>query len=744
MDLGSLELQIFVSLTVVLGGAFVALVCDFLKGNNEQLREHNIELRVRKEEQERKLLLDPAGFVGQFLPGGNASGRAAIPSISHAGVRAVSAHEVMQSFATPEALMEAETRTVRLHGRGGEDAVDSADVPPLTQRRGGRYGAARKGTDRKGTNDAGSNGESYADWVRPEVIARVARKSEASANGSATRDDLEAAKVYVRPEPKNAGKNRGIRDQVPVRENLSVPRLDKTAIRAVSAFAESVEPLMEIEQEPEAIAVEPRMSSEDASRWQQEIERVALLECSPVAPAPGTILRPLTVPSLRLQEEIERVAEHPSAGARTAAQWHSPLLDEVIAASETRVKAVIEAELIESATVTPAEVELAVATEATGERAAEVAVVETRNAAPEVATIGEEILLFVEETVFPEKEVESVDPPPWHFVIDVPEPQPVYLNAEVEPALEPVTAIAAPVEDEKPSYWPEHLPSVNEAEIEEPALVASLFNYVEFGPQHSQLPGMEISPRADHLSTPPVIEKPTAVLSLLEEPAAASKEFTAFGTSKSDTMSIWKTPPSETLEQPDALILPAPIDISAARQPEPTAVSQVPVVTIPDLLLPTGMHDLSTWTRLLSLPNPMTGILFVITLQSRESPTIADRKGAVPGTDNGPAIKKLMASFVREGDFGTQIGGTEWVFIYNHDVAGFNQRRVGRISEKLWDFQLRHLGMANMNFKWGAVDVESENLGEAWQTARDRMNQTRRTPQMPGTDHAAPRRVVNA
>ncbi len=140
----------------------------------------------------------------------------------------------------------------------------------------------------------------------------------------------------------------------------------------------------------------------------------------------------------------------------------------------------------------------------------------------------------------------------------------------------------------------------------------------------------------------------------------------------------------------------------------------------------------------------MTGILVVITLQSGESTTIPDRKGGPPVTDNGPVIEKLMASFVREGDFGTQIEENEWVFIYNHDVAGFNHRRVGMISEKLWDFQLRHFGIANVNFKWGAVDVKSEDLGEALLAARDRMNQTRRTPRMPGVDYADPRRVVNA
>jgi len=97
-----------------------------------------------------------------------------------------------------------------------------------------------------------------------------------------------------------------------------------------------------------------------------------------------------------------------------------------------------------------------------------------------------------------------------------------------------------------------------------------------------------------------------------------------------------------------------------------------------------------------------------------------------------------------EGDFGTRIAENEWIFIYNHDVAGFNQRRVGMISEKLWDFQLRHLGMANVRFKWGAVDVKSEGLGEAVQAARDRMNQTRRSRKLPGADQSSSRLVVNA
>lgn len=54
MDLGAYQLQIFLSLFVVLGAAFVALVCDLLHGNNEQLRVLNTELKVRREEEQKR------------------------------------------------------------------------------------------------------------------------------------------------------------------------------------------------------------------------------------------------------------------------------------------------------------------------------------------------------------------------------------------------------------------------------------------------------------------------------------------------------------------------------------------------------------------------------------------------------------------------------------------------------------------------------------------------------------------
>ncbi len=67
METGFSELQVFISLVVVLGTAFVALVVDYLKGNNEQLREHNVELRTRREENDRTRPLEAMQWVQNAL-----------------------------------------------------------------------------------------------------------------------------------------------------------------------------------------------------------------------------------------------------------------------------------------------------------------------------------------------------------------------------------------------------------------------------------------------------------------------------------------------------------------------------------------------------------------------------------------------------------------------------------------------------------------------------------------------------
>lgn len=51
MEPGHFHLQTVISVVMILGASVVAFICDFLKRNNEQLRELNVELKVRHEEE---------------------------------------------------------------------------------------------------------------------------------------------------------------------------------------------------------------------------------------------------------------------------------------------------------------------------------------------------------------------------------------------------------------------------------------------------------------------------------------------------------------------------------------------------------------------------------------------------------------------------------------------------------------------------------------------------------------------
>lgn len=139
MDLAALELQIFVSLAVVLGVAFVALLCDFLKGNNERLRERNIEYRVRETERGASVsaseLLQGIVAIGQnpelarkILPGAGAASADApatpVVAAEPAPERGVS------TWATKEELERLAERAARIRARHEARKPEPVPAPP--------------------------------------------------------------------------------------------------------------------------------------------------------------------------------------------------------------------------------------------------------------------------------------------------------------------------------------------------------------------------------------------------------------------------------------------------------------------------------------------------------------------------------------------------------------------------------------------------------------------------------------
>jgi len=124
MELGQYQLQIFVGLVVVLAAAFVALICDFLKGNNEQLRELTIELKVRREEEQRH----SQTMIPQTVP--------AVPAL-----RERMRLERVEAMATPAALATAAPVAARERKR-----PPSADALAAMQRGAELAAAPRKRT----------------------------------------------------------------------------------------------------------------------------------------------------------------------------------------------------------------------------------------------------------------------------------------------------------------------------------------------------------------------------------------------------------------------------------------------------------------------------------------------------------------------------------------------------------------------------------------------------------------------
>ncbi len=117
-----LELQIFVGIVVILGAVFVALLCDFLKGNNEQLRERNIELVSRQDEREKLgIFQNPMEWMRTLISGLRQPPMAE----SLAGNGAAAAHH-----------REAEAFTaLRKNGPDAEPASVEGDTGPPLRRR---------------------------------------------------------------------------------------------------------------------------------------------------------------------------------------------------------------------------------------------------------------------------------------------------------------------------------------------------------------------------------------------------------------------------------------------------------------------------------------------------------------------------------------------------------------------------------------------------------------------------------
>ena len=691
MDIGAFELQIFVSLVVVLGAAFVALVCDYLKGNNEQLREKNIELRVRREEQERRALLDPGSIVPQnFLEQFFAAARHAgliltnNPAAHKTSTAPVSA-PTPTAAEQPEPAVEyteqqeqtafdarAEVLSARTNATSNEFTevqsvserpkrikpavrevvaeiipphVDVAETVVVESKSVARAPKAAKSTDKE--------------WVRPEVMARVALM----ANRRAISNTLEA-----------------------VSEQTAV--VAETTIGHVSTQPEIVEAV------------------------QASLVAATIVEAAPEVPR----VEEETAKTSNVREEIQRLKSQ--AKARFEAQLVRPLPSEPVAV-EARVEEQPKGDLVniwledELPRVTQADqYEIASAAEPVAVQA-----VEEDLQSETYWFEGEK--LTSEQTGYLQSEIERVasleasmkhagELAPVSILLPEQAVADISLRAEINrlasPKAEPADALLDQII--RASAWKD-LQSAAPEPVAESDYLLQEASSVQF-------------------------EEP----SRLSRPKAAPAVTVGSGDSEHDELlyrllnnSRHPNVQSDELLPEDSVLLDERSDLAE--------VASVATAAKVPLSLPPGMHDRQTLNRVLEMTNPITGV--VIACGINDYSKILSSQTRTQVDDLMQSAVKLIQANIREKDFAARVSDDQWVLVFTGELGNAAQRRIDGVAEKFWDYQLRNLGQTPLTFSTGAVQVEGERLMDAFLAAQERMENTRKGKK----GEATKKRVVN-
>jgi hypothetical protein len=129
-----------------------------------------------------------------------------------------------------------------------------------------------------------------------------------------------------------------------------------------------------------------------------------------------------------------------------------------------------------------------------------------------------------------------------------------------------------------------------------------------------------------------------------------------------------------------------------------------------------GFHDGHVLNKLVQSRQPISGLVVSIGVNSSRK-----SDGSLP-----ESVIKLVESLIGPDDFAAQSGDDEFLLIFPQERGASAQRRLSKIAQLLWDFQLRSLGSFQILFSWGGVEVRSESIEEAIASACERMQETKR------------------
>jgi len=240
------------------------------------------------------------------------------------------------------------------------------------------------------------------------------------------------------------------------------------------------------------------------------------------------------------------------------------------------------------------------------------------------------------------------------------------------------------------------------APVAEPAAV--VFEApVQVKPQEKPIVKPVVNPAP---SEKPVVEAPAEVIPAPKQITLVAKSALASNTGgKKDWAALLSKKPVQKVETETVIndtLLDAVVSATA------TQAAAAPV--------PAGFHENFVLSRLVQSRQPVSGLVVSIGVNT---PREAD--GSMP-----EAVRDLVQSLIGPSDFACQSSAEEFLLIYPNERGSSAQRRLNEIAQKLWDFQIRNMGSLSILFTWGGVEVRSESIEEAIQSAADRMNETRR------------------
>ena len=132
--------------------------------------------------------------------------------------------------------------------------------------------------------------------------------------------------------------------------------------------------------------------------------------------------------------------------------------------------------------------------------------------------------------------------------------------------------------------------------------------------------------------------------------------------------------------------------------------------------LPAGFHEGLVLTQMLQSRQPVSGLVVSIGISS-------SRKGEAQIPEE---VRQLVSSLLGPDDFACQSAADEFLLIYPHEQGAAAQRKLNALAQQLWDFQLQLLGNISILFSWGGLEVNNESIEEAFASASERMQETKR------------------